>query len=258
MTAAAATSAVALAYNPNSPSVRRILSEWREATASASADVRAAPLEDNLFEWHFTFTGPEDSEFAGGVYHGRLILPAEYPMKPPNIVLLTPNGRFEVGAKICLNASAYHPEEWQPSWGIKTLLVAIRTFMTTPGKGAVGALDLPASERRLLAEQSRSWVCKRCGTPNAALFADAGEPVPAEPTPEAAMPSPALVPSPALMPSPAPAVPTPTPVTAPPRPATQPQAQPPTPARNRVLDISLVVLVGLVLALLAQKWLRGR
>ena len=49
----------------------------------------AQPVEDNLFEWHFSVRGPEDSDFEGGVYHGRIILPPEYPMKPPSIMLLT-------------------------------------------------------------------------------------------------------------------------------------------------------------------------
>ena len=30
----------------------------------------------------------------GGVYHGRILVPADYPMKPPDIIVLTPNGRF--------------------------------------------------------------------------------------------------------------------------------------------------------------------
>lgn len=46
-------------------------------------------LQDNLFEWHFTVRGPPDTEFEGGRYHGRIILPPEYPMKPPSIMLLT-------------------------------------------------------------------------------------------------------------------------------------------------------------------------
>ncbi|EDO28988.1 predicted protein, partial [Nematostella vectensis] len=75
--------------------------------------------QDNLFEWHFTVRGPPDTEFAGGRYHGRIILPPEYPMKPPSIMLLTPNGRFEIGKKICLSMSAHHPETWQPSWSSK-------------------------------------------------------------------------------------------------------------------------------------------
>lgn len=33
--------------------------------------------------------GPPDSDFDGGVYHGRIVLPPEYPMKPPSIILLT-------------------------------------------------------------------------------------------------------------------------------------------------------------------------
>ena len=54
----------------------------------ATYEYAATPLEDNLFEWHFTFRGPEDSPFDGGIYHGRIILPPEYPMKPPSIILL--------------------------------------------------------------------------------------------------------------------------------------------------------------------------
>lgn len=49
----------------------------------------AYPLEENLFEWHFTVQGPSCTDFEGGIYHGRIILPPEYPMKPPNIILLT-------------------------------------------------------------------------------------------------------------------------------------------------------------------------
>ena len=49
----------------------------------------ARPLEDNLFEWHFTVRGPSETDFEGGIYHGRIVLPTEYPMKPPNIILLT-------------------------------------------------------------------------------------------------------------------------------------------------------------------------
>lgn len=46
-------------------------------------------LQDNLFEWHFSVRGPPDSDFDGGIYHGRIVLPPEYPMKPPSIILLT-------------------------------------------------------------------------------------------------------------------------------------------------------------------------
>lgn len=58
----------------------------------ATEEYYASPLEDNLFEWHFTVQGPPSTDFEGGVYHGRILLPPEYPMKPPNIILLTVSG----------------------------------------------------------------------------------------------------------------------------------------------------------------------
>ena len=56
----------------------------------------AQPLEDNLFEWHFTILAPTGTDFEGGMYHGRIILPTEYPMKPPSIILLTVSVELQI------------------------------------------------------------------------------------------------------------------------------------------------------------------
>jgi len=156
-------------YNTRSPAVKRLMREAAEMS-NATSDYFAAPLEDNLFEWHFTVRGPEDTEFQGGVYHGRIIVPAEYPMKPPDIIVLTPNGRFEVGKKICLSISGFHPETWQPSWSIRTALLAIIGFMPTPGQGTIGSLDYTPEERRVLARRSVDWSCPQCGIASSLLL----------------------------------------------------------------------------------------
>lgn len=148
--------------NKNSPSIKRILADVREISRHPSPRYFAAPLEENLFEWHFTIRGPAGSDFEGGVYHGRILLPPEYPFKPPNIIFLTKNGRFEVGTKICLSISAFHEETWQPAWGIRTMLEAIISFLPTPGGGAIGALDWTREERQALAKQSVSFTCAQC------------------------------------------------------------------------------------------------
>lgn len=41
------------------------------------------------------------TEFEGGLYHFRILLPAEYPFRPPSLMMLTPNGRFELNTKVC-------------------------------------------------------------------------------------------------------------------------------------------------------------
>jgi len=146
-----------------SPSLRRIQADIRELAQEPSDRYSAAPLEDDMFEWHFTIKGPKNTEFEGGLYHGRILLPPEYPFKPPHIVFLTPSGRFETNTKVCLSFTAYHQELWQPAWGIRLILEAIISFLPTPADGAIGALDWDKEERRRLAKKSRGFVCDKCG-----------------------------------------------------------------------------------------------
>lgn len=156
-------------YNLKSPSVKRLMQEAKELR-EATEQYHAQPLDDNLYEWHFTIRGAPDTDFADGVYHGRIMLPPDYPMKPPSIVLLTPTGRFEINKKICLSISGHHPESWQPSWSIRTALMAIIGFLPSPGKGAIGALDYPPEERKKLAKKSKDWKCPVCGVENHQLL----------------------------------------------------------------------------------------
>jgi len=148
------------------PSVKRLMKEAKQMSDlyDKHGDIQAAPLGegDNLFDWHFTIRGPSDSPFEDGIYHGRLIFPPQYPMKPPEIILLTPNGRFETHKKICLSISGYHPETWLPSWSISTALRALQAFFTTPAKGAIGGLEWPEAERRRIAKKSPDWYCDQC------------------------------------------------------------------------------------------------
>jgi len=116
-----------------------------------------------MFEWHFTIRGAEGTEFEGGIYHGRILLPPEYPFKPPHIIFLTPSGRFETNTKVCLSFSAFHPELWQPAWGIRLILEALISFLPTPADGAIGALDWTKEERQRLAKLSQSFSCPQCG-----------------------------------------------------------------------------------------------
>lgn len=79
--------------NPAS-AIRRILREWAEIEQEPNINWTAQPINpDEPYEWHFTMRGPQDSAFAGGIYHGRLVLPVTYPMEPPSLYFLTVNGR---------------------------------------------------------------------------------------------------------------------------------------------------------------------
>lgn len=151
-------------HSSRNPTIKRIQREALELVRSPSPDFTAFPLETNLFEWHFTLRGPPPpSPYATGIYHGRIVLPATYPLRPPSFRFLTPSGRFEVNREICLSISGHHEESWQPAWGIRTALVAIRSFMDTDAKGQVGGVDANREVREGFARQSRSWKCAACG-----------------------------------------------------------------------------------------------
>ena len=150
--------------NKNSTSLRRIRADLRELTMDKNSSDRytAAPLEHDMFEWHFTIRGPVTTDYENGIYHGRILLPPDYPYKPPHIIFLTPNGRFDTNTKICLSFSAYHPELWQPAWGIRLILEALIAFLPTPTDGAIGAIDYSSAERKKLAIQSQQFFCSTC------------------------------------------------------------------------------------------------
>jgi ubiquitin-conjugating enzyme E2 J1 len=77
---------------------KRLMAELKDLIKNPCPEFIAFPLDSDLFEWHFTVRLPESDKngFAGGRYHGRIIFPLEYPFKPPNIMFLTTNGRFDV------------------------------------------------------------------------------------------------------------------------------------------------------------------
>lgn len=154
-------------FNTKNPTIKRILKEASELASNASADFHAEPLEDNLFEWHFTLRGPPaPSPYEGGVYHGRIVLPPQYPLRPPSFRFLTPTGRFEVNREICLSISGHHEETWQPAWGIRTAMVAIRSFMDTDAKGQLGGIDSSPQVRKRMAGESGAYKCGVCGQSN--------------------------------------------------------------------------------------------
>ncbi|KAG9242097.1 ubiquitin-conjugating enzyme/RWD-like protein [Calycina marina] len=162
--------------NTKSPTIKRILREAAELSTAPSPDLHAAPASDsNLFEWHFTLRGPPSSSFESGIYHGRIVLPTTYPLRPPSFRFLTPSGRFEVNREICLSISGHHEETWQPAWGIRTALVALRSFMETDAKGQLGGLETSEKERVRVAGESGRWKCAVCARSNVDIMKECEE-----------------------------------------------------------------------------------
>ncbi|PHJ23509.1 ubiquitin conjugating enzyme e2 [Cystoisospora suis] len=114
------------------------------------------PDLNDLLTWHFVLHDlPLDSPYHGGVYHGKLVFPSNYPFAPPSIFMLTPSGRFEINQKLCVSMSDFHPETWSPSWRLETIVTGFLSFMLDTGDPAThGSIRASFAERRRLALES--------------------------------------------------------------------------------------------------------
>ena len=111
--------------------------------------------------------GPPDTAYEGGYFHGKLQFPADFPFKPPSILMLTPNGRFKINqrlwsvkifsslisTKFSLSISDFHPDTWNPAWSAGTILTGLLSFMVEEAT-TYGSIETPNAVRQRLARDS--------------------------------------------------------------------------------------------------------
>ncbi|OWB74252.1 hypothetical protein B5S31_g4038 [[Candida] boidinii] len=135
-------------------SQKRLTKEYKSIESNPPPYIIAKPSESNILEWHYIISGPPETPYSGGQYHGILTFPSDYPFKPPSIRMVTPNGRFQVNTRLCLSMSDYHPDTWNPSWSVSTILIGLLSFMTGD-ESTTGSISTSDEIKRQLAENSK-------------------------------------------------------------------------------------------------------
>ncbi|XP_022212709.1 ubiquitin-conjugating enzyme E2 J2 [Drosophila obscura] len=150
------TSASAPGGRKQPTAVSRMKQDYMRLKRDPLPYITAEPLPNNILEWHYCVKGPEDSPYYGGYYHGTLLFPREFPFKPPSIYMTTPNGRFKTNTRLCLSISDFHPDTWNPTWCVGTILTGLLSFMleSTP---TLGSIESSNYDKQVLAQKSLAF-----------------------------------------------------------------------------------------------------
>jgi len=124
-----------------------------------SPKISIAPNESNILEMHYVIEGSTGTPYQGGVYHGKLVFPKQYPLKPPSVLLLTPSGRFQPNRRLCLSMSDFHPESWNPMWSIATILTGLYSFMLESSP-TLGSIESTVEQKQAMAQSSLRFNCQ--------------------------------------------------------------------------------------------------
>jgi len=139
------------------PSTMRLTKELKQYVADPPPFIpRVHVDEKNMLEWHLLMQGPFGTPFEGGWYVAKIKFPEQYPFKPPDLYMCTPNGRFATGQKLCMSMSSFHPETWNPAWNVAKVALGFLSFLLEDEMTA-GAIRTSDAEKRSLAAASVEW-----------------------------------------------------------------------------------------------------
>ena len=160
---------------PSVSAVTRLKKDYQRLIKDPVPYATARPLNSNILEWHYVVQGAKDTpyegiyycilvkicnaHFSGGYYHGKLVFPADFPFRPPSIYMMTPSGRFQTDTRLCLSISDFHPDTWNPSWTVSTILMGLTSFMNenTP---TYGSIQTTVAEKVAFARKSKRFNLK--------------------------------------------------------------------------------------------------
>jgi ubiquitin-conjugating enzyme E2 J2 len=133
---------------------KRILKDVESLHKDPPEFIDAYPDEQNLLTWYFLLRGT--GEYKDGWYIGKILHDREYPLKPPDIQMLTPSGRYEININLCLSFTKFHPEQWSAMWNIQSLLEGIYSNMNEDQKieQGIGYIKNTPEERAVYAKNS--------------------------------------------------------------------------------------------------------
>ena len=139
----------------------RIKKEYQALQKEKNTNVEVKLVNNDIRHWKGRIKGPIDTCYQGGIFDVDIIIPDDYPFKPPKMKFDTkiwhPNISSVTGA-ICLDILK---NEWTPALTIRTALISLQALMCEPvpndPQDAVVAKQY-MSDIKLFNQTAKHWV----------------------------------------------------------------------------------------------------
>ncbi len=138
----------------NSIQRKRFVNEKKLLDNEPLGYITAYPKEDNPLIWYILVAGQKGTHYEGGHYIGEIHHSPKYPAEPPDYIMRTPSGRYEINKKICLSNSGYHKGEWSATWNIHTILIAFYSIWLDDKEHGISHITRSKADRLQMAKES--------------------------------------------------------------------------------------------------------
>ena len=121
----------------------RIMREAKLLNEDKVPGISATQDQDNFRVFKVSIEGPVGTPYEGGLFVADLLLPEDYPMSPPKILMITkiwhPN--IDRQGRICLDILK---NNWTPALQIRSVLLSLQALLSAPD--ASDFLNIEAAE----------------------------------------------------------------------------------------------------------------
>ena len=108
---------------------KRLVQELKEISTDPPVGCSGGIIDDNLFHWTASITGPEGCPYEGGVFLLDVKFPHDYPFKPPKMKFVTKIFHPNIShyGSICLDILK---EQWSPALTLPQVLLSLMSLLT--------------------------------------------------------------------------------------------------------------------------------
>jgi ubiquitin-conjugating enzyme (huntingtin interacting protein 2) len=110
---------------------RKVTKEIAQCNHDETTNIKIELIDDSPFHLRGSFRGPQDSPYEGGHFEVDIVVPIDYPFRPPKVRFITKVYHPNIYASGVIDLDILR-DQWSPSITLSKLLISLQSFLCTP------------------------------------------------------------------------------------------------------------------------------